>query len=101
MEAPDIILVKIKMANVPSSSPKVCSAETPNNHTRDGCAPQTLTHKASAESCCDPKNLYLSTLLEIPRTAPRMRAAAEPRMRPASTAFEAAAQRRFLFQSRN
>jgi len=49
----------------------------------------------------DPKNLYLSTLLEIPRTAPRMRAASEPRMRPAPTAFEAAAQRRFLFQSRN
>ena len=35
MEAPDIILVKITMANVPSSSPKFCSAETPNNHTRD------------------------------------------------------------------
>ena len=28
-------------------------------------APQTLTQKASAESCCDPQNLYLSTLLEI------------------------------------
>ena len=61
MEAPDIIL-KITMANAPTSSRKVCSAETPNNHTRDGRAnaPQTLTQTASAESCCGPQNLYLS-----------------------------------------
>jgi hypothetical protein len=28
-------------------------------------APQTLTQKASAESCCEPQDLYLPMLLEI------------------------------------
>jgi hypothetical protein len=45
--------------------------------------PQTLTHKASAESCCDPQYLYLSALLDTSRgPLPVLGATSAPRMRP-------------------
>ena len=83
MEAPDVMLVKIAIVDIPSSSPRSFggeaeqshpgrvgtrvvfsvspnrfSGETPEIAREDACAPQTLTQTASVENYCDPQNLY-------------------------------------------